>query len=204
MKRTTLGVAVATLTFLIGFSATAVWLNRSHAPKRCVSDSYFPGGVLGRPEGKAKLLGEYYSALMESPFSCLDEEAEAYRFLFMPSFDPAISIRVWRAGGQKYITVKQLSGIGYPPGEAKDLKVNVTRSLTEQEWNRFQELLAKSDFWSMPMADVKPSGIDGANWLLEGKKSGKYHVVDRWMPEDQNFLDACGYLFEISGLKLKQ
>src|SRR5437762_2000706 len=115
MRQTTLRIAIAMLTFLVGLSATAVWLKRSHVPKRCVSDSYFPGGVLSQHEGKAKLLGEYYSAMMESPFSCFDKDVEAYRFLLLPS-EPSISIRVWRAGEQKYITVKQLSSIGYPPG----------------------------------------------------------------------------------------
>jgi len=56
----------------------------------------------------------------------------------------------------------------------------------------------------MPTEDVKPMGLDGASFLLEGKKPRQYHVVDRWFPEDRNFLNASGYLFEISGLQMRQ
>ncbi len=53
----------------------------------------------------------------------------------------------------------------------------------------------------MQSPDVREPGLDGVSFLLEGRKDGKYHVVDRWGPEDENFLELCGYLVEITKLR---
>jgi len=120
---------------------------------------------------------------METPFSCLDERTEAYRFLIVPSFDPPASIRISRDGNQKVMVVRQLSSEGLPQNGAKDLKVNVTRPLTDVEWNHFQELLGKTSFWSMQAADNRPAGLDGATFLVEGHRPNDYHAVVRWSPK---------------------
>jgi hypothetical protein len=31
---------------------------------------------------------------------------------------------------------------------------------------------------------VHDSGFDGARWIIEGVKDGKYHVADRWTNEN--------------------
>jgi hypothetical protein len=204
MRHITFRPAVAVITFCIGLIAVALWVSQPSAPKRCASDGYFPVGVLSQSTGKVERFGRYYSAMMEAPLSCLDEDIEAYRLLSLISSEPPASVRIWRRGDRKYIEVRQLSSVGMPQYGAKDLKVNVTRLLADNEWNHFQELLEKSNFWAMPTEDGKPVGLDGASFLLEGKKPHRYHVVDRWFPEDQNFLNACGYLYGISGLAMKQ
>ncbi|MBA2340923.1 MAG: hypothetical protein H0V88_11045 [Pyrinomonadaceae bacterium] len=200
MKHITSRIVIALLTFIIG-TAAAFWFYQSTSSKRCAYDNYFPVGAFSQSDRKVEWITQFYSAMMESPLSCLDEDTEAYRFLFLPSFEPPASVRIWREGDQKYIEVKQLSSVGLPQYGAKDLKVNVTRSITEQEWDRFQELLRKTNFWSMPTEDGR-IGLDGASFLLEGYKSGQHHVVNRWLPEDQNYLDACSYLLEISRLEM--
>ena len=36
----------------------------------------------------------------------------------------------------------------------------------------------------MPSAEERTDGVDGAQWLVEGIKDGRYHLVDRWSPTD--------------------
>jgi len=148
MKHITLRLAVTVITFFIGIVAAALWFSQSSAPKKCASDSYFPVGVLSQSPGKVDQLGKYYSAMMESPFLCLDEDIEAYRLLLLASFEPPASIRVWREGGQKYVEVKQLSSIGIPQYGAKDLKVNVTRPLTDHNGIIFRS------YWRSPTSGL--------------------------------------------------
>jgi hypothetical protein len=137
------------------------------------------------------LIFEFYYAMQEMPFSCLDENAEAYRFLFIPTFESPVSVNVWREGDHKYIALRQLYAVGRPMGGAKDMKKTVNRQLTEKAWIHFQEVLENSTFWSMPADDVKPMGLDGSTFLLEGGHHHRYHVVNRLLPEDQHFLELC-------------
>jgi hypothetical protein len=203
MKHFALRFSIVLLTLSIGI-AVALWFKHRSGPRNCSDANYFPIRVLGPGERRAEWVGKFYAAQMEFPFSCLDENVEAYRLLFIPSFKPPAAIRIWRQGDQHQIAVKQLATEGLPEFGAKDLIVNITRPITIDEWNHFQELLKKSNFWSMTSADVRERGLDGATFLLEGKRSDQYHVVDRWSPEDQNFIDACIYLMEISKLDWKR
>jgi hypothetical protein len=39
-------------------------------------------------------------------------------------------------------------------------------------------------FWELVThEDSVDSGPDGSQWIIEGTKDGKYHVVDRWSPK---------------------
>jgi hypothetical protein len=202
MNHSKLKIAAIGLSLLIGLITTALWLSRPTSPKRCIYDPYLPVGIFNQNQGR--VVTEFYSAMQEEPFSCLDKDVEAYRFLLIPSFEPPACIRVWREGHQKYLELRQLSSVGTPQYGAKDMKPSVIRPLTEEEWNHFQQSLKEANFWSMSTRDGELIGIDGASLLLEGKRHSKYHVVYRRFPEDQNFLRACSYLFEISGLKIRQ
>src|SRR5688572_30154993 len=112
MKRITLRLAVTVLTFIIGLAVAGLWLSKSTTPKKCIHDPYFPAGAFSQRIDRKDWITEFYSALQEQPFSCLDDDIEAYRFLFIPSFEPPASIRVWREGGQRFIELRQLSRVG--------------------------------------------------------------------------------------------
>jgi hypothetical protein len=49
-----------------------------------------------------------------------------------------------------------------------------------------------------PVDPQAKRGFDGAQWILEGVKDQKYHVVDRWTPRDGAFREACLYLLKLS------
>lgn len=147
--------------------------------------------------------------MKEPPLSGVkDESLESYRFLWLRSFHPPVSVRIWRSRQQAWMTVKQLSTGGSPVnGEVEfpgGLSVNNTRPMTHEEWGRFQELLMKSEFWSLPSEDEAARGLDGAGWLLEGVKPNQYHVVNRQSPRLGAYREACLYLLNISGVQVDE
>ena len=202
MSRRTIQITACALTLLIAVTTAACWLRQTPAQKQCVDNVYFPKELFRLQQDRAARIQAYYSAMTEIPFSCLDEGTEAYRFLIIPSFEPAASIRISRQGNQKVMVVRHLSSEGLPQDGATALKVNVTRPLTDNEWSHFQELLGKTAFWSMKPEDDR-AGLDGATVLIEGRRANEYHAVMRWSPEDQNFLNACDYFLELARLEWK-
>jgi len=49
--------------------------------------------------------------------------------------------------------------------------------------------------------------LDGVDWFLEGSAHGKYHVVDRYCPDEGAFKAAGMYMVKLArlniGLRLK-
>jgi hypothetical protein len=60
----------------------------------------------------------------------------------------------------------------------------------------FLHLLDKANFWDLPVRD-KRYGLDGADFILEGVKDGKYQVVKRWSPEEGAYLEAALFLLDL-------
>ncbi len=77
---------------------------------------------------------KFYPSLQESPLPCLDVDVEAYRLLYISSFEGPASVRIWRQGDLKFIEQSQLHEIGIPRYGAKDLNIqNLIRSPTRNE-----------------------------------------------------------------------
>ena len=123
-----------------------------------------------------------------------------YRFLWLRSFHKPICIRLTinRDGGA-ILFAKRTSGQGgYEPGVLVDYK---TKALKVDRVKQFLEKIESIDFWALPSWDKEALGIiDGASWILEGAKDGKYHVVERWGSEG-DFTDTALLLIEYSDLE---
>jgi len=73
--------------------------------------------------------------------------------------------------------------------------MNKTHALTKEQTNWALDRINEVGFWGPPSYEkpkegVGPNGentveigLDGAQWILEGVKNGKYQVTDRWSPE---------------------
>jgi hypothetical protein len=130
---------------------------------------------------------KYLTALREPSLSELaqkDPGAEVYRFLYLRTFDNPIAIRliVTPAGGR--LISKKTSGMGgFEPGH---LILSRESKLTKESTEWFLEDLKGVDFWNIP-AIKNPEGntviLDGAQWIIEGVKQGRYHFIDRTSPE---------------------
>jgi hypothetical protein len=128
-----------------------------------------------------------------------DSSSTVYRFLWLPTFDHPVSVRIMRSGESAVLHVVQLDGRGgYEPGK---IAVNKIAKLSGKQWDEFQRRLDKAKFWSMPTEDEGTQGTDGDQLILEGVKAGKYHIVDRWSPDSEaNYVDLCRHMLTLTGL----
>jgi hypothetical protein len=211
MKQPVVRFSAAAITFIIGVAAVVLWLKEPQ--QRFPHDIYFPAGIFSPHEDGFNWTAKIYSstlAAMKEPSLSREREQglESYRFLWLRSFHQPVSIRIWRNAEQIQLVVRQLSAGGQAvDGQVKvvgELTIDVTRPATKEEWEHFQELLTNSSFWSMPSEDVRPRGVDGAGWLLEGVKFNQYHLVNRRSPEQGAYREACIYLLRISGVPVDE
>lgn len=225
MKRITLWLTVSLTTFTLGVTATVLYVSRAASislPPPAIKREapcapacfpglsrnvdklnppfYFPSGAFYPKLEQEKYIMEWYTkhlkAMGESSlFLQSDSPTETYRFLWLRSFHHPVAVRVWGSGDVHFINVKQMDGQGgYQPGK---LIIDHTRPLTNAEWDHFLSLLDQSCYWQL-RPEIDDSGLDGAQWILEGVKEGRYHVVDRWTPQIGDFREACLYLLKLS------
>ena len=180
-------------------------------PSNNQSTSYFPVGAFLPDEVREKGLVNWYSRslqeMAEPSFQTIvGADVESYRFLWLRSFHPGISVRVWKCSRGHCLTAKQLDGVDrYVDGEfvaSAKVAIKYSRSLNAAEWDGFLAVLDRSHFWSTPTVDGKPMANDGAEWLLEGAKESQYHVVARQSPTNGDYYDACVFLLKLSSLKV--
>lgn len=185
---------------------------------------YFPPHVFAHPkvfarEGddgdfSARWYGEQLRALKEpSLFEAFHGDDTVYRFTWLRTFHHPIAVRLTiHSGGNATLTSKMASGAGgYKPGK---LILNSTRELGAQDVGRVLALITVMKFWMMPTEPVPDCidggkecsvGPDGAQWILEGRRGGEYHVVERWSPEsgslrELGLLLACA----LGGIKIPE
>jgi len=108
--------------------------------------------------------------------------AEIYRFTWLRTGHGTVVVRAERRRDRITLTAKQLARVGYEPGR---LVVNRTVQLGAAEWAHLRMLLDSAAFWS-PEAKTQEhtSGLDGAQWILEGAHGYRYQAVDRWTPDE--------------------
>ena len=156
---------------------------------RALEGVYFPRGAFSADPKSDEFIDTRYSrqlmAMNEPSLLGLDDEkTEHFRFLWFRSFHAPVAVSVFRAGGSYSLTVKQLYvEDGRPPDQPI---VNQTRALTPDEWMTFIELLERACFWGMPSISTEPLSEDGAWWVLEGVREGRYHIVRRQSPAERD------------------
>ena len=113
-----------------------------------------------------------------------NESAIVYRFTIIPTWGNDISIRIQSEGNVFRLCGKRLDGRGgFDPGKLVERKEFV---LSEQESTEILVCLKSLNFFEMNTEDL-PSGCDGEEWILEGVRDGKYHVVTRWSANAPEF-----------------
>jgi hypothetical protein len=163
---------------------------------------YFPSDSFpGEYDGRDSWYGKHLRAMGET--SLLDRQelvTEVYRFLWLRTFHHPVFVRIERTDNGGWITTKELGGAGgYEPG--KVIRSEMT-ALNQRAWCEFLSLLEKADYWRLPTDDNDFGGEDGAQWILEGVKDGRYHVVDRWSPREGAYREACLHLLWHSGFEI--
>ena len=101
------------------------------------------------------------------------------------------------AGRSSTLTAVELDGAGgYEPGKVSR---RVKRQLSAEEWRALSRSLKSLNFWKISTR-LPHHGLDGAQWVLEGRSGREYHVVDRWSPTDGVYRDFCLMLVKFAGL----
>lgn len=209
MKCIFLKLGVALVTFTLGVSLTAIY-SLYYLPDAVLPDvakmeadySCFPGlslrAVKATTQAEYDLYSSYLKVMNEVPLASLVDEDESYRFLWLRTFHRPVMVHVWRAGDRYFTVVKRLNGRGgYAPGT---FDLYWARSLSEDDWDAFMMQLEDSQYWQMPTRDNRMRAQDGAQWIMEGYREGRYHIVNRQSPDNGAYRDACLYLLSQSGL----
>ena len=140
--------------------------------------------------------------MTEPSLSCGNLEGETYRFLWLRTFHPPIAVRLTVTQGTARILSVQLSGAGgYDPGTVVHRAEHL---LPPQEWNQVRDAINVAHFWQMGAWEGKPGGLDGAQWVIEGRAGAKYHVVDRWCPESGPVRELGLLLMRLARLEIAE
>jgi hypothetical protein len=172
-------------------------------------EPYFPQGVLEDNAQGDSFRSSWYSKHLkafEEP-SLLQKSkgssAQSYRFVWLRTFHHPIILRVdVRADGSAELTTKVSNGAGgYEPGK---LIENTSRPLTQRQTETFVATIQRLQFWDLPTHETPETvGCDGSQWIIEGIKDGKYHVVGRWKPAKGAVHDlGLAFVFGLAQMKI--
>jgi hypothetical protein len=84
--------------------------------------------------------------------------------------------------------------------------------VSRQQGTEFLAALAQAGYWNLPTPDARcdlvagpPSAacVDGARWVLEGVRTDRYHVVDRWSSSGIPYRSAALRLLELAELRIR-
>jgi hypothetical protein len=172
-----------------------------------LNPQYFPVGVFSEDRDHSEFRARWYAkqlrAMGEESLSsaAASKEFQGYRFLWLRTFHHpiAMKMRIRPDGSGQLSSIEMTGSGGYEPGKVLTTQIV---GLSNEQVSQFETLVRASDFWALPTRDPEREGDDGAQWILEGVKDQKYHVVDRWTPQDGKFREACLYLLNLSQIKL--
>ena len=166
---------------------------------------YFPRGVFHAnaeaSDWTARWYAKYLRAMEEpSLFESVGEKAGAtYRLLIVSSYRRPVVIQLEvRANGTGLLTAKMATGIHGKLGPVlRNESILVAQGVVEQ----FLNLEEKANFWTLPTQN-EIRRANGSEWIMEGRRAGEYHVVDRWSPaKEGEYFKVCSYLIAMSPVK---
>ena len=145
-----------------------------------------------------KWYGKQLMALKEIPVWNSPEKRPAYRFTWLRTWHHPMAFRVtFLENGTAELNVKMADGAGgYEPGK---LILDKMVKLDGEATKTVRDNLESLDFWSLKAQRPELRGMDGAEWILEGKESSKYHIVVRWSG-DRDISSWCKKLIELSAV----
>jgi len=209
MRSVALVCSFCILAFLISAQPQSRRLITSNDPPD-VNPQYFPGGVFSEYPDLSDFRSRWYAKhlrAMSEP-SLLDaaknKSADSYRFLWLPTFRQPIAIRLAiRSDGTAQLTGIEMTGKGgYDPGLVATIEIV---EISQDQIHQFRGLLQTTEYWSMLTVDSKlheESIRDGDEWVLEGVRDGRYHVVARVSPRNGTYREACLYLLSLSKIEV--
>jgi hypothetical protein len=147
--------------------------------------------VLSEPLGTipcCRAAGRAFTLADEEPLcGTMGSEGEVYRFIWRSSFDGNAMVRIGRQGDA--ITLRwRYDWFRVPAPEDAPTEA----PLSPSAWHRLQDALIAANFWALDPVDEQ-HGLDGADWLIEGRRGNVYRGVSRCSPQTE--LQLLGGLF---------
>ncbi len=109
-------------------------------------------------------------------------EGDALRFVWLPSFDPQIIVRVEGLSGRS----PRLIAVALDMGVDQPMKVlrRLDRTLSPAEAADLRRRLVAANPLTLPAAsDPCDFGCDGSEWIIERLAGHRYKMVSQWSPE---------------------
>jgi hypothetical protein len=141
----------------------------------------------------------YYSRFlfnMNEPVLFNMLNANVYRYTNVGEFSKVYSIRLELKKGKVIMDYKETVGNG---GNIFEVFKNYQKVLPKKVWHKLVEKVDSCQFWSMTsyrrFTDILTFG--GANFILEGVSSNKYHFVMRHNPKEmreEKYAALCNYI----------
>jgi Leucine Rich Repeat (LRR) protein len=165
---------------------------------------YFPKGVISNYS--VDWYSEDLYAMKEPSLWSLSKEdpkAVVLCFVWLPSFDPSVAVRVVLSDQGAKLHAVQLDAVSGYLGGKPTVRKSVT--LTREQCAELKRLVDDAGFWSMPSNCVEHGVEDGASYVFEGVNEGKYHVVDANSSRDlddryRRYKALCEAMIKLSGL----
>jgi hypothetical protein len=143
-----------------------------------------------------------YSSLLEwhnEPKFTNEYKEPAYRLIWARRFHTPIVIRMEKKNETITIYWKQSnhdeSTDTYEPGVLNH------KNISSRQWRRFENMLAKIDYWSMYVMD-KSDIADGSLWIFEANINGKYKITERQGSVNKQYTNCLKYLIRLTDLKI--
>lgn len=135
-------------------------------------------------------------ALGEKPFWPASSQNEtSYRMTVLPAFSgPRTAVLTILPDGRGRIRVKVIGAKG-------QIETEKTGTVPPHRVVAFSAQLNDLGFWDLP-TESPTRGFDGAEFILEGAGSSRYHITVRWCPGKTPFGDLAQSIFELAGYKL--
>jgi len=119
----------------------------------------------------------------------MEHTVEVYRFTWRSSFHGDAVVQIGR-GGKNIILDWACSSFSYGNGR-------FWTCVDEASWRRLEAAVLAANFWCLDRHDDR-LGLDGARWIIEGRRRDVYRVVERWSPHDAVY-DLGRMFFDLAG-----
>ena len=131
------------------------------------------------PKARAPVFPEFLQLAKLDSLSCGVDVPETYRFIYYRSYQPVFVIAVRRESAAWSVRTFETND----PHQRLPLAIasSNTRTPSRPEFERFAQSLRGRDFWDIPTrGEPFAEGADWAQWVFEGRKGLRYHLVVRY------------------------
>lgn len=138
-------------------------------------------------------------ASMQEPVLAAGFNGQAYRFLWLRTYETPIVIRMEKSKKGVFIYWKELKF----NDSIQDFEIPVEhmQKISTTKWKQFEKMLAVIDYWSMASSNY-PGSTHPDISLLEASINGRYKVIERYEYRYSKYVNCLKYLIDLTDLNI--